>query len=216
MFVVSTIIFFQVNNILSIDEDKLEHACIQLRVPPLEPSESAFLIEYRDIMSLVASALYTLEANKHTFGICLPTLLGLQYQLQQLIKQLSSETSRKYSIKVINDEGEIVTVSSNCLPLVHALKHGFDNRFGDLIDPYNTNGKSTPLFVAMMSDPTFKLNFMCLSSIPENLFNHLKEMLVSAALSAIKDDDDQNQICADGNCDNLNPILLPSTSQLGK
>lgn len=198
---------------LSIDEDKLEHACAQLRVDPLESNEYAFLREYRDVMALVATALETLEANRYTFGIYLPTLFGLQYQLQRLIERLSCENSRSYSIKIVDEEGNIKTVSSNCLPLAHAIKRGFDNRFGELIDPYNINGKSVPLFVAMMSNPSFKLNFMCLPSISEELFKHLKEMLVSAAINAYND---ENQIQTDDNCGHLNSISIPSALQLGE
>lgn len=79
--------------------------------------------EYHSIMSLVADALNTLEANRYTFGIYLPTLLGLQYQLQQLITQLSRQSSEEYIINVTNAEGESRTVASNCLPLAVGICH---------------------------------------------------------------------------------------------
>lgn len=208
-------LFCQVNTILSIDEDKLEHACVQLRVDPLDGNEYAFLREYHDVMSLVASALNTLEANRYTFGIYLPTLFGLQFQLQRLINHFSSENSRSYSIDIVDDDGNIKTVSANCLSLANAIKRGFDNRFGQLIDPHNIDGKSVPLFVAMMSNPTYKLNYMCLPSISEELLKSLKEMLVSAAVDAYKDDD-ENQIQAGDNCTNPNSISSPSALPLGK
>lgn len=200
---------------MSIDEDKLEHACVQLRVDPLDCNEYAFLREYHEVMSLVATALNTLEANRYTFGIYLPTLFGLQFKLQQLINQFSSENSRSYSIDIVGDDGNIKKVSANCLQLAIAIKQGFDNRFGQLIDPYNIDGKSVPLFVAMMSNPTYKLNYMCLPSIPEDLLKHLKEMLVSAAVHAYKDEE-ENQVQAGDNCANPNSISSPSALQLGK
>lgn len=196
---------------MSIGKDKLEYACLQLRVDPLDCNEYAFLCEYHNVMSLIAAALNTLESNRHTFGIYVPTLLGLQYQLQKLITHLSSEIENGYSMDIADDEENVKVAGSNCLPLAYAIKRGFDNRFGELIDPYNINGKSVPLFVAMMSNPTFKLNFMCLPLISERLLKHLKEMLVCAAVSAYKD---ENQTEADDNCDILNPI--PSALRLGR
>lgn len=178
----------QTENILSIDEKKLERACVELRVDPLDCNEYAFLCEYHNIMSLVAATLNTLEANRYTFGIYLPTLMGLQYKLQQMIHHLNNKNIERHNIEmdgIAEIEKEKAT-SSKCLPLANAIKRGFENRFGELIDAYNK--KSVPLYVAMLSNPTFKLNFMCLPSISQELFKHLKEMLVCAAISAYRDD----------------------------
>lgn len=195
---------------MSIDENKLEQACIQLRVKPLDSNEYDFLREYHYVMSLIATALNTLEANRYTFGIYLPTLLGLQYKLQLLIKHLSNKDSPIYTIKIIDDEGEVQEVGTNCLPLTYAIKRGFEKRFGDLIDPFHI--KSIPLYVAMMSNPTYKLNFMCLPSISEELFDQLKGMLVNAAVIAYTD---ENKIQADDNDQfdnsgivNVNPVEI--------
>lgn len=178
----------QTENILSIDEKKLERACVELRVDPLDCNEYAFLCEYHNIMSLVAATLNTLEANRYTFGIYLPTLMGLQYKLQQMIHHLNNKNIERHNIEmdgIAEIEKEKAT-SSKCLPLANAIKRGFENRFGELIDAYNK--KSVPLYVAMLSNPTFKLNFMCLPSISQELFKHLKEMLVCAAINAYRDD----------------------------
>lgn len=190
---------------MSIDKSKLELACIQLPVDALEPNEYAFLCEYYGVMSLVAGAMNTLEADRYTFGIYLPTLLGLQYQLRNVIEQLRNQSSRQYSIEIIDELGEMNMVSSNCLPLAYAVKRGFDNRFGDLIDPYNV--KSVPLYVAMLSNPMFKLNFMCLPSISEELFTHLKEMLVNAAVIAYEDENGEQRPDDKRSDDNGNSII---------
>lgn len=46
--------------------------------------------------------------------------------------------------------------------------------------PYNENGESVPLYIAMMTIPSYKLNFMEMKSIPTKLLIYLKEMLYSA------------------------------------
>lgn len=189
---------------MSIDKDALENACLQLKIDSLDYDEYEFLREYHNIMSLVATAMQTLEANCYTFGIYIPTLLGLNYQLKKMIVHLSSKNYHDYDID--NDGGKF-----NCLPLVRAIKQGFDQRFGELIDPFSLSGKSIPLFVAMMSNPTFKLNFMCVSTISEQLLSHLKEMLVSAAIIAYNDEYPSE---THNNCDDLNSLssaLHPGT-----
>lgn len=180
--------FYQVANILSINEDKLEYACTELGIQPLDCDEYAFLREYFQVISFVAATLKTLEANRFTFGVYIPTLLALQYNLQQIILKLSDINARTYSIETVDESGKKKTVSSNCLPLAYAIKNGFDNRFGELIDPFNENSKSVPLYVAMLANPTLKLNFMCLKNISGNLFIQLKQMLLSAAIKAYEEE----------------------------
>lgn len=139
--------------------------------------------------------------------------MGLQYKLQQLIHHLSNKNIDSYNIEIdgIAETERENTMTSKCLPLANAIKRGFDNRFGELIDAYNK--KSVPLYVAMLSNPTFKLNFMCLPSIPEELFKHLKEMLVCAAINAFKDD---NPTQADDDGVDQNPFSNLSALQLGR
>lgn len=201
----------QTENILSIDEKKLERACIELRVAPLDCNEYAFLCEYHNVMSLVAATLHTLEANRYTFGIYLPTLMGLQYKLQQMINHLSNKNIDSIETYDIAETEREKTTRSKCLPLANAIKRGFDNRFRELIDAYNK--KSVPLYVAMLSNPTFKLNFMCVPSIPGELFKHLKEMLVYAAINAYIDD---NPTQADSDGVDQNPSSNLPALQLGR
>lgn len=107
---------FQVAHILSIDRAKLESACVHLKVDVFSDEEYAFLVEYHKVISLVANALKSLEADRYTFGLYLPTLIGLKLKLQALF-----------------DGNTII----HCLPLVVALQNGLERRFGELMDPYH-------------------------------------------------------------------------------
>lgn len=119
----------------------------------------------------MAIALKTIESNSYTFGLYLPTLFGLKINLQALIdKNLVFE----------------------CISLVHALQAGMEKRFGELMNPFASDKKSVPLFVAMLTNPRYKFNFMGLSSIPPNLFNHFKKMLFSEARNMLNDNKDSN------------------------
>lgn len=89
----------------------------------------------------------------------------------------------------------------DCLPLVIALQSGLENRFGELMDPFNANGKSIPLYVAMLSNPAFKLNYMGMKKIPPNLILRLKEMLYNAAVTI--ENENSNKAVSDKNVDDV-------------
>lgn len=168
------------NNILAIEKTKLDSACLRLQIIPLEDEEYGFLREYRSVMKLIAMALKSIEADSYTFALYLPTLLGLRINLQVMI-----------------DSHTLVY----CEPLVKALQNGLEARFGNLMDPLSTDGKSVPLYVAMMSNPAFKLNFMGIKKIEPNLLNRLKEMLLSETISMENsnfDDGDKGDDANDG------------------
>lgn len=150
----------QVENILSINQAKLESACIHLEIDALDEEEYEFLLNHYRIISLVATALKTLEADKYTFGLYLPTLIGLKLKLSALLEKENSV---------------------QCVPLIIALQSGLESRFGGLMDPFNENGNSVPLYVAMLSNPTFKMNFLGIKKIPANLLGRFKDMLFKAA-----------------------------------
>lgn len=151
---------FQIEILLSIDRVKLDAACNHLKLGILDDEEYSFLQQYHKLISLVDRTLKTLESDRYSFGIYLPALFGLKSKLDELIEQ-SGKTFE-------------------CLPLAMALRDGLQNRFGDVMDPYNENGKSVPLYIAMLTNPSYKLNFMGMKSIPTKLLIHLKEMLYSA------------------------------------
>lgn len=150
---------FQVGNVLSIEKSKLDTACFQLQIGRLDEDEYDFLCEYYRVISLIAVALKTLEANKYTCGLYLPILFGLKIKLQAMAEDPSV---------------------LECKPLVRAVQSGFETRFEHLMDPCDTTGKSQPLFIAMMSNPQYKLNFMGLPTIPSNVLSNLKNMLFNA------------------------------------
>lgn len=143
------------------DRTKLKSACLLLKIGVIEDDEYEFLLQYHSIISLVATALKTLEANRYTFGVYLPTLIGLKLKLQALYDD---------------------AMSFDCLPLILALQCGLEARFGELMDPYCTSGKSVPLYIAMLTNPTYKMNFMGIKSVSQQLLLRLKEMLFSAAV----------------------------------
>lgn len=82
------------------------------------------------------------------------------------------------------------------------MMHGFENRFGHLMDG---NGLSMPLYVAMMSNPMYKLNFMGLSKIPPNLLNALKDMLFNA-VCAVYDNEEKFRANSNSNDGNANGL----------
>lgn len=154
---------FQIGNILSIDRNKLENACIELNIDPFTLDEYNFLRQYFEIINEVAIALKVLEGDKHQFGLYLPTLFGLRAVLNKYADAATTKTPK-------------------CLQLAIALQTGFKERFGNLMDLSSPDGKSTPLYIAMITNPTYKLNFMGTRIIDPRVLNTLKDMLVTAAL----------------------------------
>lgn len=146
---------------LSIDRAKLDHACYQLKIAAFTCEEYDFLCEYYSVISLVAVALKTLEANRYTFGIYLPTLFALKIKLDAMLD---------------------ANATIYCIPLVNAIKKGLNDRFAALMDPFDTSGRSKPLFIAMISNPEYKLNFMGMKSISSRILIQLKNMLYDAAM----------------------------------
>lgn len=144
---------------------------MHLKVDPLDDDEYAFLQEYHSVIALIATALKSIESNRYTFALYLPTLFGLKIKLQELIDK-----------KLVSD----------CIPLVHALQNGIESRFGNLMDPFGSDKKSVPLFIAMITNPQFKLNFMGMKQISSNLLNKLKDMLVSEATKIENENSNQN------------------------
>lgn len=120
-------------------------------------------------MSLVARALKVVESNKSTFGIYLPTLFGLRHNLN--------------AIKGIADM---------CLPLILQLESAFEARFGNIMNKYDDSAESVPLYLAMLTDPRFKMNCMGFESIPTHVRRFLKTILLNACLTH-GDGDDNNE-----------------------
>lgn len=139
----------------------------RLNIEPFENDEYIFLQQYFQIVNKIAIALKSLEGNKHTFGLYLPTLFGLRNVLEKYANLETTET--------------LV-----CLELAKAIKAGFERRFGQLMDVSDPEGKSAPLYIAMITNPQFKMNFMGSKTIHPNVLRQLKEILISAAIDIEK------------------------------
>lgn len=148
---------------MSIDREKLAQACMVLRLDVFEANEYDFLFEYQRVMRAIARALKTMEANKYTFGVFLPTLFALRYKLAAFQKTVI-----------------------HCEPLVKVLQNGLEERFGNVMDIFDPDGKSVPPFVAMVSNPTYKLNYIGLETIPSHMLMRVKQMLFDAVMDVTK------------------------------
>lgn len=155
----------KIERVLSIDREKLAKACEVLQLDLLESDEYEFLYEYQRIMKAIATALKSMEANKYTFGIYLPTLFGLRLKLSVLAKN-----------------------AVHCLPLVEVIQAAFEKRFGNVLDVFAADGTSIPAYLAMVSNPNYKLNYIGLQTIPSNILNRVKQMLLNAANDILGDD----------------------------
>lgn len=110
----------------------------------------------------MAIALKSLEGEKHTFGVYLPTLIGIRRQMH-----------------TFHEEGSL----QHCTPLVDAIQEGFEKRFGDSMDIYNP--KSFPLYIAMITNPQFKLNYIGMQRIPSHTSNKVRTMLFKSGQEII-------------------------------
>lgn len=136
-----------------------------LNLDVFENIEYEFLYEHQRIMNAVARALKTLEANTYEFGVFLPTLFGLR------IKLATFQRKAVY-----------------CLPLVEVIQNAFEERFRSVLDIFNANGNSVPAFVAMVSNPYYKLYYMGMKSIPSHILLRLKQMLFDAAMDILQNE----------------------------
>lgn len=112
-----------------------------------------FLKEFELILRPIMKAIKYVQ-GKYYFGSYLPMLFGLQ-------NELNSEKTLKF-----------------CKPLVIALRSGFEKRFGNVMNPENP--ESVPLFVAMITNPRYKLNYVPQNLLTRNILR-LKRMVLSAA-----------------------------------
>lgn len=148
---------------MGINELKLKAACTIISIPILDCEDYEFLNEYMNVIRPIAEALKALEGNRDTFGSYLPTLFGLKFKLDVLKK-----TSFKF-----------------CEPLLENIVDGFNTRFSGMID--SNNPKSIPLYMAMVSNPRFKLNYLP-SNTPMHVLKKIQNMFSKAAEEMVKED----------------------------
>lgn len=123
----------------------------------------------------------------------LPTLFGLQNVLKKYANIETTETLE-------------------CFELAKALEAAFERRFGQLMDVNDPEGKSAPLYIAMMTNPQFKLNFMGSKTIHPNVLHQLKEMLVSAAIN-IEESKSLSQSCEKSDNNNITAAIVHGNSK---
>lgn len=164
-------------NILSFDLSALATACEALGIDKLSDQDIQFLQEFVEVLQPIADAITLLEGSKNMFGTYLPTLFGVRTKLRDM--HLSAVEPLLY-----------------CRPLLDAIRDGFRNRFAHLMTLGNLfaepDPRAVPLFIAMVSNPRFKLNFMPKYWFDENpdgmqkiqnlLLNVMKQMMVKQQL----------------------------------
>lgn len=167
----------QVGHVIKIDRDCLEAALLELNTECFDDDEYIFLHEYYEVLTPVATALRTLEGNTHMFGLYLPILIGLNKSLQEF-----------HSKNLLH-----------CNELVAALLAGFEKRLRKFIDIYNGDSLNVPLYLAMVSNPMLKMNFLGFEQrVPAHYINKIRDMLAAEAKFIKRaldgtDNDDNNQ-----------------------
>lgn len=104
-----------------------------MKIEIISDAERIFLQEFLNILQPIARGLTALEGNRY-FAYYLITLFNIRAELKSL-----SGIKFKY-----------------CKPLLSAVSTGFITRFKQVLDMNNQN--SVPLYLAMISHPTFKVN----------------------------------------------------------
>lgn len=185
------------SNILSIDKVTLDCACERLEIESFELNEYEFLKSYQTAIKPVAITLKALEANSYSFGIFLPTLIGLRAKLATIEN----------------------TVTGICHPLINALQEGFERRFKNELNLFNANGISIPLYIAMASNPKYKLNYLNMTRIPSHIYQRIRKIMINAAVKIIQSEKTHNTEAEPApvagttgnlidNCDDINSLLI--------
>lgn len=136
----------------------LELACRELKIEALTDDDYIFLKEYLKCIAPVAVALKNLEGDRFTFGIFLPTLVCLRSKLDMNKRLCETANAMIY-----------------CHPLSVAIQLGFETRFGDMMDIFNQRSK--PLWIAMVSNPQYKLDYIGMKRIPEHTSTKVRNFL---------------------------------------
>lgn len=153
-------------------------ACEALSIEKLCDQDFEFLSEFISVIKPIANAITFLEGDIQTFGAYLPML----FSVRQTLKEMYRDNQLQY-----------------CRPLLIAVRDGFDKRFGHLttLTSYFEKGdpKALPLFIAMLSNPEYKMNF-----IPTDWFHsnangmaQIKSLLLNAMKHILKDEKQANE-----------------------
>lgn len=119
----------------------------------------------------IAEGITFLEGDQQLFGSYLPTLFGIRTALNEI---------------------RTTAALTFCEPLIIAVQKGFLARFTDMMDPENTH--SVPLFLAMASNPKYKLSFIPPSLFRTNIMGCIKNMMMAAAEKLLKIEADEEML----------------------
>lgn len=177
----------QVQNILSpkLDRAAFATACEALNIQKLCDQDYAFLTEYVTVIKPIAEAITYVESSVNTFGCYLPMLFSVKQKLINLRQK------------------ELVY----CSPLLTAVRDGFDKRFehlmhlGDIFE--DGSPKAVPLFLAMITNPDYRLAFIPASFFDSNAQGMAK--IRSLLLNAMKKFIESERKNASENKENANP-----------
>lgn len=156
----------------------LQTLCSALKIDSLNENDYEFLTEYVTIIRPIANGITILEGDKQMCGAYLPVLFGIKKRLNFI------ESNANAPIK-------------HCNALLQAVKNGLKTRFGAMMDPLNV--VSIPLYVAMLSNPKFKMNFIPPDVMRPAVFNSLKTMLIRVGENILATEDElmQNEMQVD-------------------
>lgn len=121
----------------------LATACEALGIDKLSDQDIQFLREFAQVFQPIADSITFLEGSRNMFGTYLPTLFSVRTKLREM----------HHSNKL-----------AYCRPLLDAVRDGFQKRFDHLMSLGNVftepDPRAVPLFIAMVSNPRFKVNFI--------------------------------------------------------
>lgn len=166
-------------NIISSNLDRVAFAvaCEFLHLDKLCDQDYVFLTEFACVIKPIADAITHLESSVKTFGNYLPMLFGCRTAL----KDLADEKKLKF-----------------CEPLLTAVRNGFAKRFNHLMrlgDIYGRGDpKAVPLFLAMITNPEYKMNFIPNTWFYENAngIHHIKTILLNAMKQWVEEEEKAN------------------------
>lgn len=142
---------------MAIDEIQLRTMCTELKISALSQDDYEFLREFVTVIAPIADGITYLEGDKQLFGAYLPTLFGIKTSL------LEMKSSRELLY---------------CMPLVDAVYDGFTKRFKEMMNL--DNPRATPLYLAMISDPKYKISFIPPSAWNKDTLKMIKNALLAA------------------------------------
>lgn len=153
-------------------------ACEALQIEKLCDQDYLFLQEFVIIIKPIANAITYLEGNVQTFGGYLPMLFSVRQTLKDLY---------------INDDLVF------CKSLLLAVRDGFDKRFAHLMRLSTVfdkaDAKAVPLFIAMLTNPEFKMNFIPIDWFHSNAdgMNQIKLLLLNVMKQYLEEEKQQQQ-----------------------